>query len=144
MAEVGPPTRIVEEGSAVCVSGDLDMVGGTELDRVLTRVQGDRGDVELDLGDVSFVDSTGLRSLLAANRRAGAGGGSLRIVAASPAVRRLLEITATADLFDLADAATGAADARSEPMRQADTANGESDPDLGDPAGPGGRATTGD
>lgn len=87
------------------VRGDLDVVGGASLDRTLR----DLGDVRaLDLSDVEFVDSTGLRSLLAASRRCEAAGRRLVLVDPSAAVRRLLDITATADLFDVGGSAPDA------------------------------------
>ncbi|MEY9998161.1 anti-sigma B factor antagonist [Streptomyces sp. V4I8] len=50
---------------------------------------------ELDLAQLSFMDSTGLALLLTHHRHAQAAGGSLRIVHPSPAVTRVLELTGT-------------------------------------------------
>jgi anti-anti-sigma factor len=51
--------------------------------------------VALDLGDVTFMDSSGLHVLLATTRRASLVGADLRLVRVSARVRRLLELTGT-------------------------------------------------
>ena len=47
----------------------------------------------LDLSGVSFMDCAGLRTLLATRRRAELRGGRMRLIAASAAVRRIIELT---------------------------------------------------
>lgn len=81
--------------------GDLDVAGGARLERVLLDIDDAGRVVHLDLSGVTFVDSTGLRSLLTASRRAQVDGRRLRLVNPSQVVRRLLDITATADLFEV-------------------------------------------
>jgi len=88
----------------LAVEGELDLSSVTVLERAVDDAlvgAKDSGVVELDLGGVSFMDSTGLRGLLAARQRANAAGRELRVVAAAPAVRRVLELTHTATLFEL-------------------------------------------
>ncbi len=46
-----------------------------------------------DLSDLSFIDSTGLRTLLKAHRSAAHGGWTIDIVATSTVVRRALSLT---------------------------------------------------
>ena len=57
--------------------------------------------VALDLGDVTFIDSTGLRALLRLHQEATRVGWRLRIAAIHPHVRRLLEMTGTHRLLGL-------------------------------------------
>jgi len=49
--------------------------------------------VDVDMSGVEFVDSSGLRVLVEAHQRLESSGGVLRLVDASPAVRRLLQIS---------------------------------------------------
>ncbi|AEV83624.1 Anti-sigma F factor antagonist [Actinoplanes sp. SE50] len=49
--------------------------------------------VHVDAGDLIFLDSSGIRSLLAARRRAAEAGVELSIVAVSPIVYQILQIT---------------------------------------------------
>jgi anti-sigma B factor antagonist len=75
------------------VSGELDILSVPELRDALAIVGNHRRDVVLDFAGVSFVDSSGLRLLLAAAGAAERGGASLILRAPSPAVRRLFGIT---------------------------------------------------
>jgi anti-anti-sigma factor len=47
----------------------------------------------LDLAGVTFIDRAGVNALLATRRRAQLEGGSLRVLRASPRVRRLITLT---------------------------------------------------
>jgi anti-anti-sigma factor len=47
----------------------------------------------LDLAGVTFIDCAGINTLLATRRRAQLEGGSLRVLRASPRVRRLITLT---------------------------------------------------
>ena len=49
--------------------------------------------VDVDMSGVEFVDSSGLRVLVEAHQRLETSGGALRLVDASPAVKRLLQIS---------------------------------------------------
>jgi anti-sigma B factor antagonist len=82
------------------VSGEIDIQTSPVLEEQL-RLALDRGDTSLvvDLGDVSFLDSTGLSVLVGALQRCRAAGGDLRLVAPQPNVRRVLDITGLAATF---------------------------------------------
>ena len=66
------------------------------------------GAVVVDLGDVAFMDSTGLEVLLATRRRTELEGGSLTLVGPTPAVLRVLEVTGLDKLFTIAADDSGA------------------------------------
>ena len=85
------------DGSIV-ISGDVDIAGGPVLEAALQQRDHD-GRVILDLGGVSFMDSSGLRNLLNASRRAKDRGADVVLRNVGPAVWRLLEITRTAGQF---------------------------------------------
>ena len=59
--------------------------------------------VEVDLSHVTFIDSSGLRLLLAALRKAEAESEDLTLVSASDAVRRLVELSGLSDLLVASD-----------------------------------------
>ena len=59
------------------------------------------GTLVMDLSEVRFLASSGLAVLISAAHRAEERGTRLRLVVTSRAVRRPLEITGTAELFDL-------------------------------------------
>jgi anti-anti-sigma factor len=85
--------------SRVRVAGELDAASAAELEGALGSELSAGGVVELDLGNVSFIDSSGLRSLLVIQQGAADAGGSLVLVATTPAVDRLLELTGLEDTF---------------------------------------------
>ena len=87
-------------GGAIVVHGDIDVAGGPILEAALLRREGD-GVIVIDLGDVYFIDSSGLRSLLGASRRARGRGASVVLKRVGPEVLRLLEITGTTDNFTI-------------------------------------------
>jgi anti-sigma B factor antagonist len=79
---------------SVALSGELDIATANQLTEQLEGVQPVSGDrLVIDLSAVSFMDSTGLRVLIAANRNATAGGYSLVIVTGESPAKRVLELT---------------------------------------------------
>ncbi len=109
---------LVAEDGAIVVVGDLDLAGGPVLEAAVDEAakrgaaqasaadgggDGTPPGVTLDLANVTFIDSSGLRSLLAANREALERGGVLRLRHPSAGVRRLLQITGTDEHFTIED-----------------------------------------
>ena len=91
-------TVAIDDVRVVVVRGDVDLAGGPLLDEAIARVERD-GPVVIDVSGVDFIDSSGLRSLLSASRRAHERSGEVVLRAPSPGVLRLLELTGTADQF---------------------------------------------
>jgi anti-anti-sigma factor len=84
--------RLTSDDSAVvAVSGDLDLLGATKLHRPLMDALTHPVTV-LDLTDCTFVDSSGLRTVLETMRRAESVGTSLRVAGAGRTVVRVLEL----------------------------------------------------
>lgn len=83
----------------IVVAGDLDLDGAAELEITIERgvelAAETGGGVLLDLRDVAFIDSTGLRALLAGRVEADRRGVHLSTSGLSAAARRLLELTDT-------------------------------------------------
>ena len=97
-------TATVAEDGTIAVAGDIDMAGGPILEEVMLRCEaklGESGDLVIDVEGVQFIDSSGLRSLLAAARRAVARSARLELRAVGPEVVRLFEITGTLDQFNI-------------------------------------------
>ena len=83
------------DGTVIAVSGELDVASAPELDDLLRRTDGEA--VTLDLSGVRFIDPAGLRVLLVAQRDIDARGGQLVIRKPSWQVRRLAQLSGTAD-----------------------------------------------
>ncbi len=81
-------------GIIVAISGEVDVCTEGPLQQALLRIIRERGArLMLDLSGVSFLDCAGLRAFLAIGRLAELRGGFLRLIAASAAVRRIIELT---------------------------------------------------
>lgn len=87
--------------ATVVPCGDLDLVTAGELRREIDSLR-DAGfdDIALDLAGVTFLDSTGLQTLLAYSRTTEL---RFRLARLSAPVLRLFELTATKDAFELVD-----------------------------------------
>ena len=87
--------RVEQRGAAtvVWVSGVLDALALPEVSRTLTDAQRGQGTVFVNLAAVTFMDSRGLGSLLAANERSREGAPPVRVHQPSEAVVRLLDVS---------------------------------------------------
>ena len=84
----------------VTVTGEVDCSSAPEVGALLDQlVGGGPVEVVVDLAGVTFLDSAGLSTLGAAHRRALAAGGRIRVLAATRAVIRPLQITGLWDLL---------------------------------------------
>lgn len=90
----------IDPDGTIVVHGDIDIAGGPTLEAVILSRENTE-QIVLDLGDVFFIDSSGLRSLLGASRRAQARNSMVALRAVGPEVARLLQITGTTDQFTI-------------------------------------------
>jgi anti-sigma B factor antagonist len=85
------------------LEGEFDMAAAPALREQLEAARGvDVRGVVLDLGGVTFVDSSGLRELLRASSAYREAGMSLVLASLQPAVVRLLELTRATDAIAVA------------------------------------------
>jgi anti-sigma B factor antagonist len=90
--------------TVVSVGGEIDLGTAGELgDHLLTATRHAGPDLVLDLTDVSFMDSTGLKVLLAAHKRVQLVGGHLALAAAGRSVRKVLTVTGLDQTFLVAE-----------------------------------------
>lgn len=97
-------TATVADNGMIAVAGDIDMAGGPILEEVMLHREAQLAmseDLVVDIAGVQFIDSSGLRSLLAAARRAVARSARLELQAVGPEVIRLFEITGTLEQFNI-------------------------------------------
>jgi anti-sigma B factor antagonist len=84
------------EGNVAVVhcGGRLTMVDAPELKEAIFRtVEGGASRVVIDLGQTTFVDSSGLGALVAGLKKSRQAGGDLRISSPGPQVRMVLSLT---------------------------------------------------
>lgn len=91
----------VEDGvSVIRVSGELDLAVADELVRTALDGLAEAPAVHVDLGEVTFVDSTGLGALLRVRNEATAAGKAFRLQEVPAVLDRLLQITGLTDAFE--------------------------------------------
>ncbi len=94
------------EGKYLVVSlrGELDVESSQEMkNEVRKQISSEAPNVVIDLTNVSYVDSSGLGTLIALQKDARFNGGSLSIVGASQQIRRVMKMTNLDKLFELYD-----------------------------------------
>jgi len=88
----------------IALAGELDIVNAPNLEDKLAAIEADAADtLILDLRDLDFIDSTGLRALIAANERARSAGRRLVVVRGAKAVDRLLALTQLDQRLEIVD-----------------------------------------
>ena len=77
--------------------GELDMSAVPEVEQLVARLPPDRGRIVVDLGELEFLDSTGLRLLLTLQQRQD--GTAVAFTEPSRRVGRVLDITGVRGLL---------------------------------------------
>ena len=91
--------------AVVALRGELDLAGAAALEQELARLDAESPDaVVLDLRDVGFMDSSGLRVVAVASQYAEERGRRLALVPGSDQVMRVFEITRMRERLDFVDA----------------------------------------
>jgi anti-anti-sigma factor len=95
-----PASRLVvravagEDCCTLVLRGELDLASRPKLDNALARLQLERTrKLVLDLGDVSFMDSSGVHAVMTVKALCAEHGCELLVPSRSAAVERLLELT---------------------------------------------------
>jgi anti-anti-sigma factor len=106
----GAPGCTVSRGDdaapTLIVSGDVDWATAPLIEHHLAQLMAHPvEELRVDLSNVRFIDSTGLRSLILADHRLQALGGRLRVVSASITARRIIELSGLSEVFSLPPAA---------------------------------------
>ena len=96
MAPLAFTTTLTSAGEAlISLTGELDLSGTAPLDEEIARLAEEEAvrRVVLDLRELEFMDSSGLRMVALAERRLGAAGRELVLVRGPDAVQRVFAIT---------------------------------------------------
>ncbi|HEV7808440.1 MAG TPA: STAS domain-containing protein [Solirubrobacteraceae bacterium] len=98
--------RVVQDGNATHIrpTGELDIATTPALEQAIADATQTGATLVLDLRELTFMDSTGLRTLAQTNARAEADGFTLSIVRGPRQIERVLEISGLGALLPLVDA----------------------------------------
>jgi anti-sigma B factor antagonist len=93
------------DGKAVVrVTGEFDLAATEAVESTLQSVEEEgNGVIVLDLRGITFLDSTGLRTITSADHRAREAGRELRIVRGPEQVQKLLYVTGMDKILPLVD-----------------------------------------
>jgi anti-anti-sigma factor len=96
-----------QEAVRVSLAGELDLSSALTFDEELRRIEeeAEPDTVILDLGELKFMDSTGLRLIVSAHQRALKAGRRLAIMHATTAIRRIFRLTGMAERLDIVEGA---------------------------------------
>ena len=106
MAPLAFHTTLTSAGDAlIALTGELDISGAPALDEEIDRLAGeaDVRRVVLDLRELEFMDSSGLRTVALAERRLAAAERSLALIKGRDAVQRVFAITRMEDHLTFLD-----------------------------------------
>jgi len=93
-----------EERYVVALAGELDIAGVDRVTRDLLRAEAtDVSEVVLDLSRLTFIDSSGVAVILAADARSRADGNRLRLIGGSAPVQRVFEVSGLLDRLPFID-----------------------------------------
>ena len=115
MARAGIHTDVDGPIATVRLTGELDISGAEEIERTIEEVERSAtGNLVIDLRELEFMDSTGLRMILSADARARDRGSELILVRGPETVHRVFRMAAldrrlrfVDDPAQLADEGTG-------------------------------------
>lgn len=102
----GPPFRVERDPAAdavrVRITGELDLVSEPAVVGTIEQVLVDDAAavIVLDLSDVTFLDSAGLRALIACRNRATGQGRRMKLTVVPGPVTRLLDVAGVRGWFD--------------------------------------------
>jgi anti-sigma B factor antagonist len=86
----------------LAAEGEIDIATAPELDQAVETVISEGATaIAVDLSPAGFMDSTGLRSLILAQRKVQAVGGSMAVVSGSGPIRRLLEVAGVVEALSV-------------------------------------------
>ena len=87
----------------VALSGEIDLANASDVEEELKRVEATDADaIVVDLSGLDFIDSTGIRVLVAADARSRADSSRLSLIRPPDRVLRIFTISGIADLLPFA------------------------------------------
>ncbi|MFM7322817.1 MAG: STAS domain-containing protein [Armatimonadota bacterium] len=109
MADLIVEVRLEGASAVVVAAGEIDVYQAPRLREVLEGLPaGATGPLVIDLTGVSYIDSTGLGTLVAARKRRVAEGSTVRLVCPDPTLRKVFEITGLVSFFTMVDSVEAA------------------------------------
>ncbi len=97
-------TKEMKRVSLLTVSGRIDSSTAPDFDKALqSLINANRTQIIVDMKDVEYLSSAGLRSLVSAVKSAKSGGGDVRLSQPSKRVREVMDLAGLNSIFTLYD-----------------------------------------
>jgi anti-anti-sigma factor len=92
------------ERAVLVLKGELDPHTAPRLkDEIDSAMGAGANEIVLDLAELGFIDSSGLRVIISAHKESGERGGKLVLRSPSPTAKRLLDITGLLDHIEIGE-----------------------------------------
>jgi anti-sigma B factor antagonist len=91
-----------EDTTVLTIVGELDIATVDQFSRAVDAALSQSRRVEIDLAALEFVDSSGLRAIVAIHNASKAEGFAYKLRGSTPRIQRLFTLTGLDDLLDLA------------------------------------------
>jgi anti-anti-sigma factor len=105
LGELTMRSRRAGETHTLALAGEVDIATTAQVEQELLRVEGsDAASIVLDLSQLSFIDSTGIRMLVMADARSRADSARLSVVRPPETVLRVLRLAGIEERLPFVDA----------------------------------------
>ena len=94
-------TTIDGTGATIALNGNLTVATTSVLEAAFAELPEDVKDITLDLTDLDYVASAGLRVIVAQNKKALQNGGSVRLAHPNEEVMEVFDVTGLIDILDI-------------------------------------------
>lgn len=91
------------EARTVVLSGEADLLGAPSIESALTDAANDAERITLDLRNLTFIDSSGLRALMRGHEQCVARGVQLHVIRGPENVQRLFELSGMHEILPFRD-----------------------------------------
>ena len=104
LGQLSVRSQRTEDTHTIALAGEIDLANAADVERELARAESTNAtEIVIDLSELTFMDSTGIRLLITAHARSREDGGRLRLIRPPPRVFRVLCIAGVDRLLPFAD-----------------------------------------
>ena len=94
-------TKAVEDKATIAVEGKLTVQSAPELEAAIGVLPASIMDVDIDLEDLDYISSAGLRVLVSAQKMLSQRGGTLRLLSPNDDVSDVFDMTGLSEVFTI-------------------------------------------
>ena len=94
-------TTIDGTSATIALVGTLTVASTSDLEAAFAELPDNVTDITLDLADLEYVASAGLRVIVSQSKKAGQNGGSVRLTNPNDEVMEVFDVTGLVDILDI-------------------------------------------